>query len=225
MNRAAIVLICCAALRAEISIISVAPASGPALDPAAVAWKAVPSVSLSLQRTPLLYATDKPATLEISTVQIQMLRVAGHVYARLEWPDKTRDSETLPKAERAWQGEHLVKQSGATNRFFDACALMIPAGTSDVFPSLQMGDPQHPVQIYLWDATHGSAVMEAKGRETTHRTGKTFSSQSTWNDGHWVVVMELPELTSGTPVAVAIWNGDQQDRDGRKYFSVWHKTQ
>ena len=225
MNRAAIVLIFCAEVQAEISTISVASANGPALDPAAVAWKAVASVSFSLQRTPLLYATDQPAALEISSVQIQMVRASGHVYARLEWQDKTRDTDTLQKAERAWQGEHLVKQSGATNRFFDACALMIPAATSEVFPSLQMGDPQHPVQIYLWDATRGSAVMEAKGRETTHRTGKTFPSQSTWNDGHWVVVMELPELPSGTPVAVAIWNGDQQDRDGRKYFSIWHKTQ
>ena len=40
-----------------------------------------------------------------------------------------------------------------------------------------------------------------------------------------MVTLQLNELPAGTPVAVAIWNGDQQDRDGRKYFSVWYKTQ
>jgi hypothetical protein len=39
------------------------------------------------------------------------------------------------------------------------------------------------------------------------------------------VTLELPELPVGTPLAVAIWNGSQQDRDGRKYFSVWYKTE
>jgi len=225
MNRAAIVLIACFALRAEIRTIPVVSASSPAADPAAATWKSVPAASLSLQRTPLLYPTDQPATLDIPSVQVQVVRASGHVYARLEWQDKTQDGVTMAKAERAWQGEHLVKQSGATNRFSDACALMVPTAASDVFPSLQMGDPQHPVEIYLWDATRGSAILEAQGRETTRRTGKTFPSQSAWNDGRWAVVMELPDLPARAPIAVAIWNGDQQDRDGRKYFSVWYKTQ
>ena len=225
MNAAWFVLLTCSAAWAELPVIPVAPVNGAALDPSAPAWKATPSTTLSLQRTPLLYPTDQPTTLDIPTVQIQILRAPGHVYARLEWKDKTQDGVTLAKAERSWQGEHLVKQSGATNRFADACAVMIPVSASEVYPSLQMGDPQHPVRIYLWDATRGSAVMEARGRETTRKTGNTYPSQSAWTNGRWSVVMELPELPSGTPIAVAIWNGDQQDRDGRKYFSVWYKTQ
>ena len=177
MRYLSIVLLCCASGWAEMPTIPVAQTSADgALDPASPEWKSVPAASLSLQRTPLLYPTDQPTTLEISSVQIQLLRGHGHLFARLEWQDKTRNMASLPEAKRAWQGEHLVAQSEATDRFSDACAVMAPANpkSSDISPSLQMGDIAHPVQIFFWDSTRGPALMEAKGRETTHRTGKTF---------------------------------------------------
>ena len=212
----------------ELRTIPAAQTSGEgALDPASPVWKTAAAVSLGLQRTPLLYPTDPPSVLEISSVQVQLLHGSGNMFVRLEWQDKSRSAAVLPHAERAWQGEHLVKQSEATNRFSDACAVMIPAAadTSGVSPSLQMGDATHPVQIYFWDATRGAALLEARGRETTKRTGKSFPARSLWADGKWMVTLELPERPAGTPLAVAVWNGDQQDRDGRKYFSVWYKTQ
>jgi len=232
MKSAALVALMCAAsgvpARAELHTIPVTPASTEgALDPASPVWKSATPVSLGLQRTPLLYPTDQPVALDISSVQVQLLRGAGHVWVRLEWQDKSRNSAELPEAKRAWQGGHLVTQSEATDRFSDACAVMLPAttGPSEVYPALQMGDAAHPVQIYFWDATRGTAVMEAKGRETTRRTGKKFPAQSVWMEGKWMVTLELPEFAAGTPLAVAVWNGEQQDRDGRKYFSVWYKTQ
>jgi DMSO reductase family type II enzyme heme b subunit len=214
---------------ASAQIKTIPVAKGPsenALDPLAPAWKAVPAVALTLQRTPLLYTTDAPAALEISSVQVQMIRVQGGIVARLEWQDKTQNSAKLAKAERSWQGEHLVAQSGATDRFSDACAIMVPSGDlADVSPSLQMGDAKHPVQIYFFDATRGPALMEASGRETTTRTGKTFPANAQYQAGRWAVTLQLPELAPRTPIAVAVWNGEQQDRDGRKYFSVWYKIQ
>jgi hypothetical protein len=232
MKQIAMLLACLAGTvllaRAELRTIHVTDAAAQGvLDPASPAWREAPEVSLGLQRTPLLYPTDAPAALEIPSVQIQVLRASGHFYVRLEWKDPTRNASELAPAKRVWQGEHLVSQSGATDRFSDACAVMVPAAedASGVNPSLQMGDATHPVQIFLWDATRGAAVMEARGRETTHRTGKAFSAQSSWSEGKWAVTLELPELPAGTPLAVAVWNGSQQDRDGRKYFSVWYRTQ
>ena len=228
MKLVALVSLCCVASWAEMRTIPVAQATSEgALDPSSPVWKTAPAVSLALQRTPPLYSTDQPAGLEISSVQIQLLRASRHVTARLEWHDKSSNGATLAEAKRIWQGEHLVAQSEATNRFSDACAVMIPAGPdpSGVSPSLQMGDSAHPVQIFFWDATRGPAVMEARGRETTRRTGKSFPAQSVWADGKWTVTLQLPELRAGTPLALAVWNGEQQDRDGRKYFSVWYKTQ
>jgi len=62
-----------------------------------------------------------------------------------------RDAAVLPKAERAWQGDHLVMQSAGTDRFSDACAVMIPARPvmGDLNPSLQMGDADHPVRMFV----------------------------------------------------------------------------
>jgi len=227
MKTALVLTACCLGAMAEMRTIPVTASGGQGMsDPAAAEWKNVPAVSLSLQRTPLLFPTDQPATLDIASVEVRMIRGGGKTLARLEWEDKSKDTASFEKAERAWQSERLVRQSEATNRFSDACALMIPAhGSGGVSPSLQMGDAAHPVKIFFWDSSRGAAIMDASGRETTKRTGQSFPVQAGWNAGRWTAVFELPELAPGTPIAVAVWNGGQQDRDGRKYFSIWYKTQ
>jgi DMSO reductase family type II enzyme heme b subunit len=216
MRLLACLLICSAAVIAQ-----------NALDPAAAEWKSAAPVVLALHRTPPLYATDALAAIEIPSVQAQIVHSSAGNFVRLEWADKTHDSAVLPKAERAWQGDHLVTQSAATDRFSDACAIMIPAKpvTADLNPSLQMGDTDHPVHIFVWDATRGAAVMEASGRETTKRTGQSFPAQAQYAAGKWTVTMQISELRTGAPFAVAIWNGSQQDRDGRKYFTIWYRAQ
>jgi hypothetical protein len=216
MKLLAALLICSAALVAQ-----------SPLDPAAAEWKSASPMALSLQRTPPLYPTDAPAPLEIPSVEAQFIHNAAGNFVRLEWADKTHDTTVLPKSERTWQGDHLVTQSAATDRFSDACAVMIPAKpvTGDLNPSLQMGDADHPVRIFVWDGTRGAAVMEASGRETTKRTGQSFPAQGQYANGKWSVTLQISDLPAGTPFAVAIWNGSQQDRDGRKYFTIWYRAQ
>jgi DMSO reductase family type II enzyme heme b subunit len=207
-------------------ICSAAALAQNALDPAAAEWKSATPVVLALHRTPPLYPTDAPAANEIPSVQAQIIHSAGGSFVRLEWADKTHDTTVLPKAERAWQGDQMVTQSAATDRFSDACAIMIPVKPAgDLNPSLQMGDADHPVHIFVWDSTRGAAVMEASGRETTKRTGQSFPAQGQYAAGKWSVTMQIPELKAGTPFAAAIWNGSQQDRDGRKYFTIWYRAQ
>ena len=215
MNILACLLVCSA----------VAMAQSP-LEPSAAEWKSAATMSLSLQRTPPLYPTDAPAAIEVPSVQAQFIH-GGENFVRLEWADKTHDTTVLPKAERAWQGDHLVTQSPATDRFSDACAVMIPAKPvgGDLNPSLQMGDADHPVRIFVWDSTRGAVIMEATGRETTKRTGQAFPAQGQYANGKWAVTLQVPDLKPGTPFAVAIWNGSQQDRDGRKYFTIWYRAQ
>ncbi len=194
----------------------------------AAAWPQSPApMTLALHRTPPIYSTDAPATMDVQSVQVRFLHSGTANSIRLEWADKTHDTAALPKAERAWQGDHLVTQSAATDRFSDACAVMIAAkpGAGDLNPGLQMGDPEHPVQIFFWDSTRGAAIMEASGRETTKRTGQSFPAEAAYADGKWNVTMQIPALKPGTPFAVAIWNGSQQDRDGRKYFTIWSRAQ
>ena len=145
----------------------------------------------------------------------------------LSWQDATQDVAAIPKAPAAPPEQRVRKeQTSATERFFDAAAVMIPAGPPDVnnpiSPSLQMGDPGNPVDIYYWNAARGTMRMTAHGRGTTRRTAEAFPARSVYRAGTWHLVLELPALLTGTRLAFAVWNGSQLDRDGRKYFSVWH---
>lgn len=206
----------------------VAPSSlGPEalLDPEAPAWAQVPARSLALNRTPPLYDTDPPAALEISQVEVRIARVGGKLLVHLAWRDSTQDVAVLAAAPATPAEQRERKEhTAATERFFDAAAVMFPAHPSSgpLSPSLQMGDPQQPVTIYYWNAARGALLMEAQGRGTTRRTAQSFPARGVYRAGTWRVTLELPDLPAGVPLAFAVWNGSQQDRDGRKYFSVWH---
>jgi hypothetical protein len=59
----------------------------------------------------------------------------------------------------------------------------------------------------------------------TKHTGQSFPAQGQYAAGKWTATMQIPDLQAGAPFAVAIWNGSQQDRDGRKYFTIWYRAQ
>ncbi len=186
-------------------------------------WSLIAPKHVALNRTPPLYDTDEPASLEISSVDVRCARAEGKLIVQLSWHDPTRDAITLPEVPNTPPETRFRKvQSEADDRFFDAAAVMVPSRTdAEIAPSLQIGDADHPVQIYYWNATRGAMLMEAHGRSTTRRTGQSFPANGSYQNGQWNVTLELPNLRSGTLVAFAVWNGSQKDRDGRKYFSVW----
>jgi len=188
------------------------------------AWNQIKVKHVALNRTPPLYDTDEPAALEISSVDVRLARASGNLVVQLSWRDPTHDAVSLAEIPHTPPETRFLKvPTEADDRFFDAAAVMFPAksGTGAIAPSLQMGDAEHPVEIYYWNATRGSMVMQAQGRATTQRTGQNFPANATYQNGQWNVIFELPDLPAGTTVAFAIWNGSQKDRDGRKYFSVW----
>lgn len=188
------------------------------------AWNQIAAKRISLNRTPPLYDTDEPASLEISTADVRLARTGGKLLVQINWRDATHDAVTLPEVPNTPPETRFLKvPTEADDRFFDAAAVMFPSKTESgaVTPSLQMGDAEHPVEIYYWNATRGAMLMQAQGRGTTRRTGQSFPASGTYQNGQWSVTFELPDLPAGTPVAFAVWNGSQKDRDGRKYFSVW----
>lgn len=186
-------------------------------------WSEITPKHVALNRTPPLYDTDEPAALEISTVDVRSVRAQDKLFVQLSWRDPTRDQRDLAEVPNTAPETRFRKvQTEANDRFFDAAAVMVPSQTgAEIAPSLQMGDLDHPVQIYYWNATSGAMLMEAHGRSTTRRTGQSFPANGSYQNGQWSVTLELPNLRSGTLMAFAVWNGTQKDRDGRKYFSVW----
>lgn len=188
------------------------------------AWNQIAVKRVALNRTPPLYDTDEPATLEIPSVDVRIARAGEKLLVQLSWRDPTRDATALAEVPNTPPETRFRKvQTEADDRFFDAAAVMFPTGprSDAIAPSLQMGDAEHPVEIYYWNATRGAMLMQAQGRGTTRRTGQDFPAHSTYQNGQWNVIFELPDLPASTTVAFAVWNGSQKDRDGRKYFSVW----
>jgi hypothetical protein len=188
------------------------------------AWGQIVSKHVALNRTPPLYDTDEPPTVEIPVVDVRLARADGKLIVQLSWRDATHDATTLTEVPNTPPENRFLKlPTEADDRFFDAAAVMFPAkaGASAIAPSLQMGDAEHPVKIYYWNATRGAMVMEAQGRGTTKRIGQIFPSNGAYLNSGWNVAFELPDLAPGATVAFAVWDGSQKDRDGRKYFSVW----
>jgi hypothetical protein len=115
------------------------------------AWNRVAVKHIALNRTPPLYDTDEPAALEIPTVDVRLARADGKLLVQLSWRDATHDAVTLPEVPNAPPETRFRKvQTENDDRFFDAAAVMFPVkGESGaITPSLQMGDAEHPVEIY-----------------------------------------------------------------------------
>jgi complex iron-sulfur molybdoenzyme family reductase subunit gamma len=190
------------------------------------AWDQIAAHRVSLNRTPPLYDTDEPASREIPVLDVRVARAGGRLLVQTSWLDPTQDAATLPEIPTAPPETRFRKlPTENEDRFFDAAAVMFPEKKGAIAPSLQMGDAEDPVQIYYWNAARGPMLMQAAGRGTTRRTGATFAAHGAYRKGRWTVVFELPDLAAGTPMAFAVWNGSQKDRDGRKYFSVWQVLQ
>jgi len=199
-----------------------APATAEALLNGSALWDQIPARKIALNRTPALYDTDEPASLEIATLDVRVTRASGKLLVQMSWLDSTQDTATLPEIPTTPPETRFRKvPTEADDRFFDAAAVMFPEKTGALTPSLQMGDAEDPVQIYYWNAARGPMLMQAAGRGTTRRTGATFAAHAAYEKDRWTLVLELPGLADGTPLAFAVWNGTQKDRDGRKYFSVW----
>jgi len=190
------------------------------------AWS-VPSAEIRLNRTPPLFETDPrdDGILPVARVQAQI--ADSSLYVRLVWTDSTVDS--VPVTMRypdAGDAAIYKKQSESIDRFPDAACVMIPkeANTSAALPSLMMGDQADQVWLYYWRNGRGFERLEAAGRGTTTSKGAGFQGNARFERGQWSVVFEVPIQGPVTPMAFAIWNGSQEQRDGLKFYSLWYEV-
>jgi hypothetical protein len=216
--------VACVLVGAAVAVAESKPAPTQQVTVGTVDLKSAPVQKIALNRTPPLFDTDEPATPQIATVDVRALRASGKLQVQMTWRDASNDSATLESVPESRPETRFHKVPTAEDdRFFDAAAVMVPTNSraAAATPSLQMGDAEDAVTIYYWNATRGAMRMEAAGRGTTRRTGQAFPAQGEYRNGQWTLTLDLPDLPAGTPVAFAVWNGSQKDRDGRKYFTVW----
>ena len=113
--------------------------------------------------------------------------------------------------------------------FTDATAIMLNANMIG-----RMGQPDNPTNIWYWRAVDDSVQNLLSGGlgTITHTVGDdNISAISVWNGSQWQVVLSRPlsaidpddqiELFPGGsyPIAFATWDGDNRERNGRKYRS------
>lgn len=217
------------ALRIRVASSSAAAAS--LLDPASPAWSTAVPTALSFSRTPRVYPSEPTPAGDPPKCTVQAIRCGNQIAFRLHWQDATHDAPVAPEAKAGDGGgepKHLYRRpTGHPNAFGDAAAIMVPdRWNGPAFPSLIMGAAKEPVTLYHWNASRGGAVLTATGRTTvTPMAGAKLEHRASYDAGAWTLTLVMPNQPDGYPVSFALWDGARGDRDGLKFFTVWHVLQ
>ncbi len=154
-----------------------------------------------------------------ATVTLQVLYNREVLALRLEWEDEA------PETQRE------------IGQFADGAAVQWPVryGPGVSLPYVGMGHIDHPVELWFWRADGTAETLAAEGFGTlTAQPSDGMEASGVWKDGTWRVVFKRPLLSSGeesvdlspgkqglVPFALATWNGEAGQRDGRKHLSSW----
>ncbi|MFN4260203.1 MAG: hypothetical protein ACK4RK_12975 [Gemmataceae bacterium] len=214
------------ALHLRITAVSVQAKSDELLDPDHVVWQETSGTAMLLSRTPRIYQTEPFQNRPVPACEVRALRSQDKLYFRLRWDDATKNAPTPPPARGGEGGDPKLlykRPTGATALFADAAAIMAPENwIGPHFPSLLMGDQQSPVRLYYWNASRDAEVLRSSGRATPRPIGQSVPFQARHHDTHWVLALEITDVPDGYPFAVALWDGQFQDRDGLKFYSIWY---
>jgi complex iron-sulfur molybdoenzyme family reductase subunit gamma len=181
---------------------------------AADSWTRVPAATVSLSAS----GSSVPAAADVTVeaAKLQAVQTDRRLYLRLSWADATVDRST-----------------GATRAFADAVAVQLPANAS-ARPPLTMGSPDNLVNVWYWSADGVTSELLAGGPGSTTRFDRgTVVTDATRADGRWHVVFSRSLDAAGEhrtvvpddadmDVAVAVWNGSNMERSGKKSVSEWH---
>jgi DMSO reductase family type II enzyme heme b subunit len=185
--------------------------TAPPLSPDDAAWKHAPAARLTL--TPQRSIAPGMGEASALPVEIKVLTGAGQLALHLAWRDVSED---------------LVDRK-ATHRFADAAAVQFPADASAGLPYIGMGEPRRPVNLWFWRAGGKSERLTANGFGTLAPAPDTSSNTQApevlaqrGKEG-WQLVLRgpLPASTDPLVLALAVWNGGEEGRDGRKALSPW----
>jgi len=162
---------------------------------------------------------------------VQAIRAGNQLVFRLHWQDATLDAPVAPEAKAGEGGgepKRLYRRpTSHPNAFADAAAIMIPdRWNGPAFPSLMMGSAKEAVTLYHWNASRGGAVLTATGRTTVApMAGVKLEHRASHDADGWTLTLSVPNQPDGYPVSFAIWDGARGDRNGLKFFTVWHVLQ
>jgi complex iron-sulfur molybdoenzyme family reductase subunit gamma len=183
-------------------------------DPTADAWGDAAPVDVPLTSAPS--AVPNADATSVETASIQAAHTDERLYLRVTWPDGTAD-----------------RNASGPRAFADAVAVQLPVNTS-ARPPIAMGSTDNLVNVWYWSDSSGTEELLAGGAgSTTPFEEPAVRTQTAYEDGRWQVVFARDlrvatlnrtsvTMTEDVDVALAVWNGSNMERSGRKSVSEWH---
>ena len=190
-------------------------------DPDDTIWERLPEYRIRLEPAPPLHPSVELRMKEGDEgkdVYVTLARTEDRFYLRMRWRDDTIDVKTL------------------SNRFRDGAAVQFSLGDDET--SYLMGDgPDAPVNIWYWRSDRGDVQSLAAGGPGSTTTlddqpvtgASAYIRRSAEAGGQWVVVMSREISAKGkyqvsldrgeVPMAFALWQGSEGQRDGWKIVS------
>jgi DMSO reductase family type II enzyme heme b subunit len=187
------------------------------LNPSAPQWDRAPVVNVALSGTeaqaqPSAYIRTTWAGRHIGAVRALQLRAAHNrqnIFFRLEWTDETHNPH---------YGDGSV--------FPDAAAVLFSDGSA---PVSNMGSKGTPIDAWYWRANHhesGEALTFEGLASERVQPSPPVTTNGTWQDGTWSVVIGAPLEAAGDNIAFAVWEGSNQERAGlHSYSPDWERLE
>jgi DMSO reductase family type II enzyme heme b subunit len=183
--------------------------SGPLpLDPNHIAWaNAAPVTLMAYPQQMIAPGLENGAPIP---VEMRVLTSSKRLAVKLSWSDRSLNR----------------RRNDSTDAFADGAAIQFTRlSKHGSLPYIGMGETGRPVSIWFWREGSRPELLVARGFGTLGSgQGDAPHVNSIWSDGKWSVVFigPLPNSQSPLPLAIAIWDGQQQGRDGRKHMTSWH---
>lgn len=174
----------------------------PPLDPADPAWARIAPTSVRLYpQTTVACGPDGV----VQNIEASVLKGGGQIAVRFSWPDATQNSA----------------DAKSTHLFADAVAVQFaPAG--ETLPYVGMGEPERPVQLWLWRAGRAAERLSARGfGSLAQAPGAAPEVRARRTAAGWLVVMRGDMDADSSALAFAVWDGARDERACRKQLSAW----
>ena len=191
------------------------------------------TVAVKVELDPQMITNPKWPNPSTKEVTIRAVKNDDVIAIMLEWDDQTKSSNF----------DHSAL-------YVDRAAVMFPVTADKEAPSITMGEPGKPVNIWQWKAIGGERGqpgvkdnsniklayqtiedLNAEGYSTlTDQNQQDVKGGAVWKNNKWRLVLTR-SLTNGNAndvqfkksvlMATAVWNGSNKELNGQKGIAGW----
>ncbi len=202
------------------------------LDPYDPFWDSEPA-AVKVELGPQMITNPKWPNPSTKEVTVRAVKNNDDIAIMLEWDDQTKSSNF----------DHSAL-------YVDRAAVMFPVTAEKEAPSITMGEPGKPVNIWQWKAIGGERGqpgvkdnsnsrlayqtiedLNAEGYSTlTDQNKQDVDGGAVWKDNKWRLVLTRTltndnandvQFKKSVLMATAVWNGSNKELNGQKGIAGW----